>query len=258
MFDKNIFIINTNQKLTFSSFFAKTTKSSTAFLPGCSLASLGTEIVYGTLELLKMAIPDIGLSSFCCGKPSTHINGGADFSKRFELLVKSFKEKGVKRVVTACPNCYNLLCEKLKDIEIISIWQILDDILIQGHIDYEGREMIIHDPCVTRRLPKEHQAVRSILGKMNIKIVEFKHSKDKTICCGQKNMLMVLDKPKAMKVLSLRAETAGDYEIVSYCSACVQAFKSVDKEAYHVLELLLKTKGIYSWKNRRKVAKGIL
>lgn len=250
MLDKNVFIINSNQKLAFSSIFAKTQRSSRVFLPGCSLASLGTQIVQDTLKLLQKAMPDIALSSFCCGKPSTHINGGKDFPKRLEKLEESLKNNGVKQIVTACPNCYNLLEEVLKEIEVISIWKVLDDIIQEGEVDYKGRSFIVHDPCTTRNLPLEHEAIRNILAKMNINVIEFKHSKSKTICCGQKNMLMVLDKPKAMKVLQHRVKQSDNYEIVSYCAACVEGFRSVDKPAYHILELILKIEGKYSWKNR--------
>ncbi|MGL5439135.1 MAG: heterodisulfide reductase-related iron-sulfur binding cluster [Filifactoraceae bacterium] len=257
MVNKKALLIDINQRLTFSNFMARTQSSSQVFLPGCSLNSFGEEIVLGSLELLKKAIPNIKLSSYCCGKPSTHINQGRDFEGRFDKLYSSLESKGVSKIVTGCPNCYKLLSSKLQGIEVVSIWKVLDEVIKLGDINLEGQRFIVHDPCSTKDLEEEHSHIRSILTKINVDVVEFEYSKKRTMCCGQKNMMMVLDRNKAMKILQNRVVQSGDYKIVSYCAACVKAFRSVDKEAVHLLELILGVSGVYSLENRLRVARSL-
>ena len=46
--------------------------------------------------------------------------------KNLERLKEMYKEKGVERIVTMCPNCFYFFKEKL-DMEVISIYQKLEE-----------------------------------------------------------------------------------------------------------------------------------
>ena len=44
--------------------------------------------------------------------------------------------------------------------------------------------MSVHDPCPVRKKPQVHQAVRNLLEKMNIEVVETKFIGTRSVCCG--------------------------------------------------------------------------
>ena len=53
---------------------------------------------------------------------------------------------------------------------------------------YEGISTItyweVHDSCSFRCKPQVHEAIRSLLRKMNVTVVESEFSREKSICCG--------------------------------------------------------------------------
>jgi len=85
--------IKTHQILSFSSIFAELSLGANIFWPGCAILSMGEDIVMKTYELLKTQIPDLKLSTMCCGKPSLHINSGEPYERRKQILYKNKLKK---------------------------------------------------------------------------------------------------------------------------------------------------------------------
>ncbi len=242
--------IKTHQLLSFSSLFIELSPGENVFWPGCAILSMGEEIVMKTYELLKTQIPDLKLSTMCCGKPSLHIDGGKPYEKRKQFLNKAFEKNGVQKIYTLCPNCQNTLVGN-SNCEIISAWTVLDEIIPKNKYNiYKGRKLSLHDPCPIRGYLENAVAARNILNKLGVDILEFPNNRDRTICCGKKDMIMTLYPEKGQKLFEIRAKQAPSKEIVTYCSSCVDTFRKNSFEAYHILELLWETKANGSWKNR--------
>lgn len=242
--------IKTHQIFSFSSIFAELPTGENIFWPGCAILSMGEEIVMKTYELLKTQIPDLKLSTMCCGKPSLHIDGGRPYKRRKQFLNAAFKSNGTKKIYTLCPNCQHTLSDN-SDCEIISAWTVLDKAIPREKYNiYNGRKLSLHDPCPIVDYLENTVAARNILNKLGVDILEFANNREKTLCCGKKNMIMTLDPQKGQKLFQIRAKQAPSKEIVTYCASCVDTFRQNDFEAYHILELLWKTKTNGSWRNR--------
>ncbi len=242
--------IKTHQLLSFSSIFVEFSPGENIFWPGCAILSMGEEIVMKTYELLKIKLPDLKLSTMCCGKPSLHIDEGKPYEKIKQFLKETFEKNGVKKIYTLCPNCQHTLSDN-SNCEIMSAWTVLDEAIpIDKYNIYKGRELSLHDPCPTRSHLENTVATRSILNKLGIDILEFSNNMDKTICCGKRDMIMTLDPQKGQKLFEIRAKQAPSREIVTYCASCVNTFRENSFEAYHILELLWEIKTNGSWKNR--------
>ncbi len=248
-------IVNNHQLLSFSPLFAASGQGENVFWPGCAVLSMGEDLSEKTYEFLKTLVADLTYSTLCCGKPSRHINGGKGFEKRSKTLNKTFEEKGVKTVYTLCPNCFDTL-GSLETVEVKSIWSLIDQ-----HFPEEKRGILsgtayaLHDPCPIIKDIEAAEHVRSILKKLGCEILEFENNKEKTLCCGKKNMLMALEPGKGQRMFDLRANQAPSRSIVTYCASCKDTFTANGFECAHILELLFQIKTQTSWANRFKAVK---
>ncbi len=250
-------IVKNHQIMSFNKIFAKIQPGQDIFWPGCAILSLGSEITEKTYGLLKTRIPDLSYSTFCCGKPSMHIYNGKDFKKRMDFIKKKLNENGTKKIYTLCPNCYVTLSE-FSDFQVQSAWSLIDECFPDEKYDIlKGTVLSLHDPCPVVKDIESTDSVRNILSKMGVEILEFKNNREKTICCGKKNMLMTMYPEKGKKMFDVRASQAPSKEIVTYCASCVDTFRNNSFNAKHVLELLWETQTKGSWLNRYKTVKAI-
>lgn len=254
-------IVKNHQIMSFTKIFAAMEPGQDLFWPGCAVLSLENGIVEKTYSFLKAINPKLSYSTFCCGKPSLHIYGGKDFEKKVEFIEKSLKENGTKNIYTLCPNCYVTLSEH-SSFNVKSIWSLIDENFPEEKYNiYEGKKFSLHDPCPIVKDIEATIHVRSILKKMGAKVLEFRNNKDKTLCCGKKNMLMALEPEKGTKIFELRASQAPSNNIVTYCASCMDTFKQNSFNAYHVLELLFNddvdNNTNSSWVNRYKTVNNL-
>jgi Fe-S oxidoreductase len=248
--------VKNHQMLSFSKTFATMQPGENMFWPGCAMLSYGKELNMKVYKLLKTAIPDLTVSTFCCGHPSMHIDGGKDFRKRVDEIKTALDENGVKTIYTLCPNCYVTLSD-YSQVQVKSVWSILDNLTAsEPLLGLAGRSFMLHDPCPINRDLVAADHVRSILKKRGATIVEFDRNREKTMCCGKKNMIMALEPSKGQKIFNVRASQVRADEVVSYCAACVDTFKDNGFQAYHLLELMFESPGKTSWLNRYLAVNG--
>ena len=103
-----------------------------------------------TKYLIDLFEGKMDFSIDCCGKPLEDSGLISDFEKNLERLKKIYKEKGVERIVTMCPNCFYFFkghMDKL-NIEVISIYQKLQEENLLNVIDDEAE---IFMPCPDKR-----------------------------------------------------------------------------------------------------------
>ena len=256
---KNQLIVENHQLLSFSPVFAKKISKTrldvmqgdgeqneeNIFFPGCSLMSLGYDAVIELYDILLKMDPQMGISGFCCGKPSKHIWEGKKLSKRTEKIKKNHKAK----IYTACPNCFKTLGDGGMD--VVSIWPLIDKYFPQDKKNiYAGDEMMIHDPCTAKNNDLDHDAVRSIMSKLGINVLEFENNRKNTLCCGKINMTMALNPEKGMRILEKRLSQCTSPKVVSYCASCVHSFGMGGYQGMYVSELFLQKKKKSSWGNR--------
>lgn len=94
-------------------------------------------------------------------------------------------ERGTDNIkITNCAGCDRRYRELYNGISTVSLWEILAESNTFSFPDYNGMEMTVHDACPTRTETRVHSAIRMLLKKMNIKVVEPKNTGTKATCCG--------------------------------------------------------------------------
>jgi len=104
--------------------------------------------------------------------------------------------------------------------------------------DHSGLTVSVHDSCSYRPKPQVHAALRSLLRKMNIEIIESEFSGTKSICCGD-NFYPALPVEKVNEFQKMRASQMPCQDVVVYCVSCIKSMAIGGKTARYMVDLLL-------------------
>ena len=141
-----------------------------------------------------------------------------------------FYEKGVKRLICVCPNCYHFLKAKLKKTKVISIFKFLYDNNIGKKLD---KKIEVYFPCSDRYN-------REIFGDIE-KFLEngFIDQYKDINCCGLGGA--ALSNEKDIKgYIKEKMENAQEDSIYTYCASCSYQFSSYGlKNIRHILSEIL-------------------
>lgn len=165
----------------------------------------------------------------------------------------------IDTAITICQSCYAIVDENT-NAKQISVFEYLDEIEDFKWPDYQGQTMIIQDCLKAKDKPELHKAVRSILKKMNINIIELPNNKEKCDYCGVfpynepiKANLMIApiyfgeimkpyydfkDRDTQQLLMEQRKELYQDYKVVCYCNSCLRGVKMVHNNATHLMDLI--------------------
>lgn len=187
------------------------------YAPGCGLMLYKPELANKVLEFLNEYLGDIPLHLTCCHH-EPHLEHGT-------------------RVINTCPGCDRRYRQLYEGISTISLWEILADCDTFPFPDYKGIEMSIHDACPTRTEDRVHNAIRKLLKKMNIKVIEPENTRTKAVCCGDSlygTMPVELVKERMKK----RADEIPCDDVAVYCTSCIKSFHIGGKNPRYIIDLL--------------------
>ncbi|HEX2616782.1 MAG TPA: (Fe-S)-binding protein [Flavobacteriales bacterium] len=140
---------------------------------------------------VKFAV--LGQEESCTGDPARR--AGNEFLFQMQALnnITVLNGYSVKRIVTACPHCFNILKNEYPALggsyEVMHHTQFINQLLKEGRIkieggSFQGKRITFHDPCYLGRGNGEYEAPREVLLKLDAALVEMKRSRAKGLCCG--------------------------------------------------------------------------
>jgi heterodisulfide reductase subunit D len=145
------------------------------------------------LHAARVKFAVLGQEEGCTGDPARR--AGNEFLFQMQALqnVTLLNGYGVKRIVTACPHCFNTIRNEYPALggsyEVMHHTQFINALLKEGRIKVEGgafsgKRITFHDPCYLGRGNGEYEAPREVLLKLDAALVEMKRSKANGLCCG--------------------------------------------------------------------------
>ena len=142
--------------------------SSTLYFVGCTAALRREEIALSTATILNAAgesFKILGTDEICCGSPVYRVG---DRSSAIDIMkgnVEIFLENGVKRIITSCAGCYNMLKTEYPryvehDFEVIHTSQLMGELLKEGRLKLKTElplKVTYHDPCHLGRMSEPYE-----------------------------------------------------------------------------------------------------
>jgi Fe-S oxidoreductase len=224
------------------------------FYLGCSLSYIYSDLAQSRLF---DKLPAIGGMKYCCGSYVNIHFGEKEARIKGRKLLDELKQLGVKRLITFCPECDHMLGHVYPkliegfDIQTRPIADYLLDEHLSGRLTFShpiDQKVTFHDACGSRKLGSGfHEAPRKLLQALGAELVEMKHNRSKSMCCG----VPLVSKNResfesAAEKRALEAKEAGAQTIVVNCSGCFSLSSKAKKhglEVYHLIEMVQRALG---------------
>jgi Fe-S oxidoreductase len=208
----------------------------TVFFPGCTLPGSRPGQTLALIRHLQQGIPALAISLDCCIKPSHDLGRASFFEAAFETLKARFLAAGIRRVITACPNCHQVFKAYGAPLELVSAYELLaeGDMLDPATIP---DEISIHDPCAVRYEAALHAAVRRLAEKTGGRLLEMPHSRRLTLCCGEGGAVGHLHPELSMAWTLTRCKQARERQLITYCAGCSGQLAPM-MTVSHILDLI--------------------
>ncbi len=185
----------------------------------------------------------LGEEEVCTGDPARRAGNEFLFQMQALTNIETLNMYGVKKIVTACPHCFNTLKNEYPvlggDYEVIHHTQFLQGLLEEGRLtveggDFKGKKISFHDSCYLGRANGIYEAPRKLLQALDVELVEMKRCKSRGLCCGAGGAQMFKEEEEGtLRVNQERTkdilETAPDF-VAAACPFCMTMLTDGVKE----------------------------
>jgi Fe-S oxidoreductase len=176
----------------------------------------------------------LGKEEMCTGDPARRAGNEFIFQMMAYQNIHTLNNYGVKKIVTACPHCFNILKNEYSELggnyEVIHHAVFLQQLLDEGRIrlkeggTYKGKKITYHDSCYLGRANGIYEAPRKLLEALDAELVEMKRCKSKGLCCGAGGGQMFKEEEKGTTRINFErtreAMETGASVIASACPFC--------------------------------------
>lgn len=220
---------------TMAELFAAGQQPEVLFWVGCagSFDDRAKKITKAFVKILNRAnvsFAVLGTEESCTGDPAKRAGNEFLFQMQAVTNIEVMNAYEVKKVVTACPHCFNTLKNEYPGLggnyEVVHHTQFLKQLLAEKRItieggEFKGRRITFHDPCYLGRANGIYEAPRDLIKKLDAELVEMKNCKKKGLCCGAGGAQMFKEPEEGSKDVNIeRTEQALETKPEIIAAAC--------------------------------------
>ena len=196
---------------------------------------------------IKYAI--LGKEELCTGDPARRAGNEFMFQMMAYQNIQILDGYGIKKIVTACPHCFNILKNEYPELggsyEVIHHASFLQQLINEGKIKmkeggiFTGKKITYHDSCYLGRANDIYEAPRKVLEALDVELLEMKRCRSNGLCCGAGGAQMFKEEEKGnIRINYERSNEAidtGASIIAAACPFCntmlTDGVKNKEKEA---------------------------
>lgn len=202
---------------TMAEMMAKGEQPEVLFWVGCSgsfddRAKKITKAFVKILNRANVSFAVLGAEESCTGDPAKRAGNEFAFQMQAMMNIQVFDAYEVKKIVTACPHCFNTLKNEYPELggkyEVVHHTEFLKSLLESGRLtieggQFKGKRITFHDPCYLGRANKIYEAPRELIQKLDAELVEMKRAKANGLCCGAGGAQMFKEPEKGTKDVNM-------------------------------------------------------
>ena len=223
---------------TMAEMMAKGEQPDVLFWVGCAgsfddRAKRITKAFVKILNQINYKFAVLGTEESCSGDPAKRAGNEFLFQMQAMANIEVLNAYEVKRIVTACPHCFNTLKNEYPELgghyEVVHHTQLIQSLIDEGRLKveggaYKGKKITFHDPCYLGRANEVYEAPRKLIQNLDAELVEMKRCKSKGLCCGAGGAQMFKEPEKGDKDVNIERteeaiETRADI-IATGCPFC--------------------------------------
>jgi Fe-S oxidoreductase len=191
------------------------------YFAGCasSFDPRNQKVAIAFVQLLKKAGVDfamLGPEEGCCGETGRRLGNEYLAQALMQTNVETFKNYGVKKIVTSCPHCFNTFKNEYHqfgaELETVSHVELLMQLIDEGRLkptkEIPGR-ILYHDSCYLGRHNGVYDRPRDILYSIpGLRPAEFERNREHAFCCGCGGGRMWLEETVGERINEVRTDEA--------------------------------------------------
>ena len=182
----------------------------------------------------------LGKDELCCGDSMRRLGNEYVFDKMTKDNVKIFKDKGIKKIVTQCPHCYNTLKNDYRqyglELEVIHHSELINNLIKDGKLSMnvgvnvntsaninnsDFGNVVFHDSCYLGRYNGIYDAPREVITSVTGHAsTEMEHCLEKSFCCGAGGGRMWMEENEGKDINVMRVEEALKKDPRTICVSC--------------------------------------
>jgi Fe-S oxidoreductase len=181
------------------------------YFPGCFSEAYLKPSINNYKRILKKLNIDFRIFNdfFCCAG----ILEEAGYEKQTRKLAREnlsfLKEKGVKRIITSCANCYRMFSQNYSD--MIPDWDIKVEFILEPIFqalksekfkmgNFFNEPIVYYDSCYLSRYLNFYETPREIMKIIGFNVIELPQNKKETLCCGSCGLLPTTNPDLSKKI----------------------------------------------------------
>lgn len=204
---------------------------------GCagSFDDRNKKVMRAFVSLLKKAgvkFAILGTEEQCTGDSARRIGNEYLFQTLAKANIETMNRYAVKKIVTACPHCFNTIKNEYKDFggcyEVYHHSEFLASLIAEGKLKPTktiDETVTFHDSCYLGRWNSIYDQPRSVLSALpTARLVEMKSHHDQSMCCGAGGGRMWMEETIGKRINVTRTEQALETKagvIASSCPFCM-------------------------------------
>ncbi len=184
----------------------------------------------------------LGKDEKCCGDSMRRLGNEFIFDRMAKENIKQFQDRGVTKIITQCPHCFNTLKNDYQQygvkLEVIHHSELIAHLIKDGRLKLKTNiklgKTVIHDSCYLGRYNHIYEAPRQVItNATGHSPSEMTRNQQRSFCCGAGGGRMWMEENAGKRINLERVQEAINLNVDTIgvcCPYCLTMFEDGIKD----------------------------